>query len=149
MTTLAQIRSAWLANIWNHATIQAITTKIYNYDITLDSTFEYSKLRYNQEFNAFVYIVTKYERLGFGGTKYDEFEVEVRYYRKADVEGNNFNTVLETFETLFGLVRTQLSHTWGGTVGAYRTQESAPTLSQVTLEGVPVWLGTYKFFATN
>lgn len=149
MTTLAQVRSAWDTSIWSHASILAITDKIYDYDVTIDSTFELYKLRYNQEVNAFVYVVSKYERLGFGGTKYEEFEVNVRYYRKADVAGANHKAVYDAYETLIALVRTSLTHTWGGTVGAYRNQDSPPQISQITLEGVPVWLGTYKFFATN
>lgn len=149
MTTLAQIRAAWNTKIWTNATVTAITDKIYDYDVTTDSTFEQSKLRYNQEHNAFIYVCSKYERLGMMGTKYEEFEVDVRYYRKADVAGANHKIVLDTFETIIGLVRTELTHTWNSTVGAYRTQSSIPTISQILLEGLPVWLGNYKFFATN
>lgn len=145
MTTAAQIRSAWSTKIWTHATVTAITTKIYDFDLKIESTKEAGRLRFNQEINFFTYLVTSKERLRLMGQREQEFAVEVSYYKRADVDGSNFNDIMNVLETITGLVRTELTSSWNSTVDYYRHQGEQPTIEQITIDGVAVWLGRFVY----
>lgn len=145
MTTAAQIRTAWNAKIWTHATVTAITTKIYDFDLKIESTKEAGRLRYNQEINAFTYVVTSAERLRLMGQREQEFSVVVSYYKRADVDGSNYNDIMNVMETITGLVRTELTSSWNSTVDFYRHQPGQPQITEITIDGVPVWLGRYSY----
>jgi len=145
MTTAAQIRTAWNTKIWTHASVTSITTKIYDFDLKIESTKEAGRLRYNQEINFFTYIVTSKERLRLMGQREQEFTVEVSYYKRADVDGSNFNDIMNVLETVTGLVRTELTSSWDSTVDFYRHQSEQPSITQITIDGVAVWLGRFIY----
>lgn len=148
MSTQSQVRSAWNSAIWSNATITAITPNIFNYDVLREyqtSVKEYAALKHVQETNFITYIVSRAQRIRIMGQVEQKFSVEIRVYKEADVEGTNFNAVLDTFETIDSLVVSQLGNTWSSTVDFYSLQESAPEVTKVALDGVPVWLGTYTY----
>lgn len=146
MTTSAQVRSAWNTSVWSHSTLTSLTTKIYNYDVTTESTKEYSKFRESQEINFFTYLVSRAQRIRIMNQYEQIFTVDIRYYRKADVAGANYNTVIDAFETIDTRVVAGLTSSWGSTIDFYRIQDGPPAISQIQMEGVPVWLGIYKYF---
>lgn len=146
MSTAAQVRAAWLAAVMGHASVTSITDKIYDYDVTLESTKEFSKLRYDQALNFFLYLVTKANKVLMMGQYQETFTVEIRHVREADVPGANWKLVESAFETITGLVQTGLTGSWSNTVDYYRVQEGPPTIVAQQLEGLPVWSGSYKFF---
>ena len=154
MSTAAQVRAAWLDNIWTHATVQAYTTKIYDYDITSRSQKEAAKFRHNTSINFLTYITTRgheMKELGsIGATSalvHFNFQVEIRYYLEADSDGEGFNAVIDRLGTIDGLVVSQLGKTWDSTVDFYRPQQEPPTINLIELDGRPVWLGVYRYFA--
>lgn len=153
MSTAAQVRAAWLDNIWNHATVQAYTTKIYDYDITARSQKEAAKFYHNTSINFFSYITTRgHEVKEMGGSSLSaiahfNYQVEIRAYLQADTDGSNFSAVIDRLGTIDGLVVTQLGKTWDSTVDFYRPQQEPPTLNLIELDGRPVWLGVYRYFA--
>lgn len=146
MTTSAQVRTAWSDNIWDHTTIQALTTKIYDYDITTESTKEFTKLREDQQINCFTYVVSRAERILILNQTEHTFTVRIRYYRQADIPGVNFNDLITAFETISGLVVSELTSSWDGTVDFYRVQPEPPQISLIQMEGQPVWVGDFRYF---
>lgn len=145
MTTQAQVRSAWQISVFNNPTIQAITPKIYPYDVTKQSTKEILKFRYNQEVNFITYIVKRSQQMMIMGQIAQAFEVELSYYKVADTDGVNFNSVLDFFESLDTIVISGLGQTWGGIIDYYQTQEQSIEIEQIDLEGEAIWLGRYKY----
>ena len=153
MSTPAQIRAAWLAGIWNHATVQAYTTKIYDYDITLKSQKEAAKFRHNTLINFFTYLTTRGHQfpeiggLSSSAIVHFSYQVEIRHYLEAGTEGDNFNAVIDRLAAIDGLVVTQLGSTWDGVVDFYRPQQEPPTVTLIELDNKSVWLGVYRYFA--
>lgn len=146
MSTAAQVRAAWLADVMGNSSVTTITDKIYDYDITQESTKEYSKLRYDQQLNFFLYLVTKGSKVLMMGQTLEEFAVEIRHTREADVPGANWKAIVSAIETIVGLVQSSLGATWNDTVDYYRIQDGPLTIIGQTLENKPVWTGSYKFF---
>lgn len=146
MTTSASIRAAWLSAVFNNSSITAITDKIYAYDITLESVKEFSKLRYNQQTNFFLYLVSRAQRVRIMGQMEQIFTVEIRYSKFADVPGVGWAAVADVFETIDSLVSSGLGGSWSNTVDYYRIQDGPPSISQVEMEGLPIWTGSYKYF---
>lgn len=145
MTTNAQIRTAWNTYIWQNATIQAITDRIYDYDITVESAKEAAKLRYNQKINFFLYLVMRQSRPMIMGQHEQTFTVQVRYFKEMNVGGSHWNDVVDAFSTIDDLVISALTSTWNNTVDYYRTQDSPPALSLVTIEETSVWQGIFEY----
>lgn len=145
MTTSALVRAAWNTKIWTNATITALTAKIYDYDITTNSTKETAKFYHNQEINFITYLVNRTQRIRLMNQIEQRFSVEIRAYKKADTDGVNYNALITQFETIDALVISQLTTTWNSTMDYYTIQDSPPEISQITLEGIPVWLGKYTY----
>lgn len=145
MSTSAEIRAAWDTKIWTNTTITALTTKIYDYDITTQSTKETAKFYYNQEINFITYLVNRTQRIRLMGQVEQKFDVEIRAYKKADTEGVNYNALITQFETIDALIVSQLTGNWNSTVDYYQIQDAVPEVSLITLDGVQVWLGRYTY----
>lgn len=143
--TNATVRAAWAASVFANASITALTDKIYDYDVTLESTKEFSKLRYRQELNFFTYVVTRAERVMIMGQTEQIYTVRVRYTRQADVAGTVYKIVSDAFETIQDLARTALTTTWGSTIDFYRVRNGPPNIVQQTLENLSVWVGELDF----
>lgn len=145
MSTLAQVRAAWDTKIWANAAISAITDKIFGFDLNLVSTKEVARLRYNQEVNFFLCLITKAERLRPMGQVEQTFTAEVRYYRNIDTSGANFAVATDAIETVSSLVDSQLGATWNSTVDFPRRQEGPLTIKRDQIASNPVWVATYKY----
>lgn len=145
MTTNAQIRTAWNTYIWQNATIQAITDRIYDYDITVESAKEAAKLRYNQKINFFLYLVMRHTRPMIMGQQEQVCTVQIRYFKEFDVGGTHWKDVVDSLQAVDDLVISALTSTWNNTVDYYRTQESPPTISLVTIEETSCWQGIFEY----
>ena len=145
MSTVAQIRTAFSTYVFTNASITVLTDKIYDYDITLESTKEYSKLRYRTEINFLTYLVTRAQKPLIMGQFEQTFTVRIRYGKQADVAGSVFKAVSDVFETIQDLVQNQLGSTWNNSVDYYRVQNGPPNMEQQEIENLPVWVGTYEF----
>lgn len=129
----------------------AITTQIFDYDVTQESDTERRKFYYLQEINFFTAVTlrrpTTFE---LGGKELVEFEhqVDVNYFLEADTTGNNFNRVIDRLVTLESLVISALGGTWAGTVDFYRlTSVFAPI--EVIIDGRQVWNGRNVYTANE
>lgn len=148
MTTSAQVRAAWAAKVWSHATITAITTKIHAYDVLSiadESEAHKSKLKYAQEINSIQYTVHKMRTFEMTGKEQQLFDVNITIYRSADITGANFNAIEDTAETINTLVSSELGSTWNGTVDYYRTEDRAIEITDSRLDDVPIWIGQFKY----
>lgn len=116
MTTSAQVAAVWNTAVWQHEDIAGITTKVLNHEYTDDSEFEIDQLSENGELNFFEYVVVRGERIveigGQSNPEY-EFQVECRYTRQKDTEGEAHRAVVAAIETLCDTVRTELGASWG------------------------------------
>jgi hypothetical protein len=152
MSTSAQIETVWQAAIWNHATITAITDKIYKFLVTADSEFEYDKLTYAQKVNFFEVLTGRAQDFNetaetIGQTVRYRYTVEINYYKEVDTTGAAFIAVRDTLETIFSLVLSQLGNTWTNTVDIWRPDQAIATIANTTISNKKVWKGTYRFFA--
>ena len=156
MTTPAQVRAAWKAKVFDHATVQALTSKIYDFD--LQSLAEVSSAhlaltKFETEINFIQYQVQKRrawkQSSQSGGTKVqsEQFVVTVRYIldAKMDTSGTNYNALETNLDTICGLVNSSLGITWNGTVEYYEFQLEEATIIPELLNDVPVWVGEYQF----
>lgn len=145
MTTSAQIRSAWETAIWEHATVIAMTDRIYDYDLTFLSTKETARLRYEQEINFFQCLVSRGQELRISSQIRQLFTVSIIYARESNVDGSNYHAVIDNMETVDGLIQSQLGTTWSGTVDYYQLQNGPPTIQERLIDSKPVWVSEYKY----
>lgn len=146
MATSSQIRSAWSSLIFGDSSITALTDKIYDFEILELSTKETARLRFEQEVNFFLYLVSRAQKIRMMSQREQTFTVEVRRYLEADVAGVNYKKVIDDFEALDSLVITALTSTWNNSVDFYRTQDGPLEIRLTEIEGVSVWEGIYKYF---
>jgi hypothetical protein len=152
MTTSAQIETAWTAAIWSHATITALTDKIYKFQVTEDSEFEVAKLYYNEQVNFFEVLTGRTQRYlqtanQIGRIAEYDFIVEINYYKEIDTTGAAFTAVRDALESIFALAVTELGDTWSNTVDIWRPDPAFPTIVSTSISTKKVWKGTYRFFA--
>lgn len=152
MTIITDVEDAWNAAIWQHATIQAYTSKINKFEITTDSEKEVQLLRHNQQTN-FIEAVTKcaiiYGRTSsnIGRVATFQFTVEVNYYRELDTTGDNYRSIRDFYLELFDLVHSELSDNWTNTVDFWFPEQEAPTIVEVLINNKKCWKGTHRYFA--
>lgn len=157
MSTSSQIRSAWSSGVWSNATITAITTKIYSYDLvaSIKSKPEAASMYYNQAINFFTYTVNRTRvsqeiKGASGSAQRYEFEVIVNYYLQKDLTdaAQNYNNVIDRLETVDGIVISGLAKTWASTVSYYEMSGIlTPTL--IELDDREVWRGGYSYKAVQ
>ena len=145
MSTLATVRSAWLTNVWQNASVRALTDNIYAYNVTKESEKEVRKFFAEGAVNAIFYTVKKAQQLMLGNQVRQTFTVTISYYLDADPSSDNYNTLLDAFETIDSIVVSNLSSRWGATVDYYTTQTGPVDPSQQDLDGRPVWVGEYVY----
>ena len=149
MSTPAQVRAAWDAAIWTHATITALTTSIFDYDARAlaDVSEEHAAaLKYSQEINFFQYLVSKdreFDKISSGVTY--RHVVTIQYFKQADLYTDYYNDIEDAFETITDLVQSQLQRTWSGTVAFWDVQSGSSDIALDQIEGLPVWVGQYSF----
>jgi len=155
LSTSAAVAAAWNTAIWQHATITSITEKIHAFDIAdSESEYEDAQLRFQQEINFIQYLVVRASRFGesagiTGSVATHTYTVQVIHVREAGTDGANWAAVRNFFETLFGLVVSELGTTWAGTVDLWKPQEGPPRIDQISIDNTPCWRGLYEFSATR
>jgi len=152
MSTSATVRAAWNTKVWLHATIQALTTKIYNYDLHAmieDSTPHLAKALEDTLVNFIQYRVTKSWEFGQTGSYIFKFLVEIEYYKQANLDGTIDNSIEDAFETIAGLVASELGTSWNATVDHYEPQEGPGEIAETAIDGRTVYKGSYSFTGTQ
>lgn len=145
MSTAAQVQAAWKTAVFDHADIQAISTKAYGYAITEDSETELAALFDSQHINFFQYLVGRGQQLGTIGVVNYTYVVEVSYYRAKDPTGANWQAVRDAFDTLFARVQEGLSYTWSNTVDGWQSQQGPAEIVEGTIGVEPCWIGRFTF----
>ncbi len=147
------IRAAWKAAIFDSATIQAITSKAYQFDLLANvaSISEDAMMFHNQKINFFTYTTSRRSETGsIRGTNTSaaryQYSVRVDYHLFKDVSEPdfNFNTSIDRLEALDDLVLSELGKTWNSTVDYYELSEFRPP-SLRTLEEREFWTVGYTY----
>ena len=141
----SDVRTAWQSAVFEHATVAAVTDKVYAYDVSVESDLDAARLRYEGTINFFLYKVTRlHEPLAFGTTRYT-FTVQVEYYlQQTDASASTFNTLVDRLEVVDDLVRSELGGTWGNTVDYYQGGRPSPVTS-VRIDNLACWRGAYTY----
>jgi hypothetical protein len=145
LSTSAQVQTAWESAIWQDATILEITDAIFPFDVTTESESETGRLYSGQELNYFQYTIRRSSQIVALGQIEHQFTVDVQYTRQSSPDGDNWQLVRDTFDTLFDLVRDELGASWTNTVDFWRPQEGAAEITQITLDETLAWRGAYRF----
>lgn len=153
MSTAAQVRTAWNTNVFQQASVQALTTSIYDHELNERSIKERAKARYAQKVNCITYLVKrtpKQTQISGGSLIEYEYEVEVDYYLERDPDSSNYTAAVDAFETINGEVISTLGNTWAGTVDFSILPERAPQILDESIGSVEVWRvnQTYLGFKT-
>lgn len=150
MTTSQAIRTAWQDKIWEHKDVQSMTSRVYLYDVSIDSAFDIANLYYGAPgkyptINFFLCLVRRqHEPLIMGNTRYT-FQVQVQYYlQQEENSSNTYNTLGDRLEIVDNLVRAELTGNWDGTIDFYNG--GAPQdISVVTIDDKACWRGGFTY----
>lgn len=154
MSTSEQIRTAWLTGVLNHASIEAITSRVWTWDAAaeIDSDKERTLLMHNQEMNFFTLLVSRaqleLEARGAGQPSKLQFRVLLSYYREKSPgqADRNFNAVSDALEVADTLVRSELGPRWSNTVDWYEFAGQVET-TLTTIKERQVWRGAFEYRA--
>lgn len=142
MATIDQIRTEWETTVWADSSIvEPVLPRAY----TEESEKETAALRYQGRINFWTYTVELATQFMMANRRSDEWTVTVGYYLEHSANGDNYNLVLDKWESLYTLVRTNLGLTWGDLVGGYNHQTDPLTVEQVEIDNRKVWRFQYKF----
>lgn len=156
MSTSAQIEAAWLAAIWNHADILAITNKLIKRPQGSLSEQEYKSLYTAKRLNFIEALTSRTARNNelaniLGRATTYEYLVQVSYYKdyEDDTTGAARLEVRDFFETLHGLVVSELGNTWSNTVEVWKPQEGQPEITDLQIDNKRTWRGSFSYTATK
>lgn len=148
MTNSTDIETA-LVDLFDSATVQAITPNYFFYDVTQNSEADVDEWYHAQELNFFTVVVTRTtEMMMTGHIKY-KFYVDISYYKQADPDGSNWQNVRSAFETIHDQMLATIGRTWGDSVEFWEAQVEPPSIKQIVIDDNPTWLGTYRFIGTK
>ena len=154
MTNLpSDIRTAWDTYVWQHATVQSYTTKIYQYDVVNITQRNLADLLFNGEINFITAINVRepveqqVNKILFG------HEVLVSYYMEAKPglnRGDNYQAVIDRLTAIEDIARngTDFGSDWNNTVDFWQVAEVRPPTA-VQIAEKPVWLGSYLYVGTK
>lgn len=146
MSSAAAVRATWQSQIFDNASVTAITDKIYSRLMPVAKS-KIELLRYEQEYNFIQYIVQRFPRGGHIGKRRWEYVVEVEVYRQTDPDGSNFNACIDAQETIASLVISELGSTWDGDVDVWLDVPREPRIDEVEISGKRVIVATQEYRA--
>lgn len=154
MNTSEDVRSAWKDKVWEHKSVQAMTSRVFLYDVSVDSTFDVGNLYHATPgkyptINFFLCLVRRqHEPLIMGNTRYT-FQVQVQYYlQQEESSSNTYNTLVDRLETVDSLVRAELTGNWDNTVDFYNGGVPQD-ISVVTIDDKACWRGGFTYLGTK
>lgn len=155
MTSIATVEAVWVSNVFEHADILAITTKILDHEYQDESQTELEELYLEDtegigQLNFFEYSIGRAERIievgGQANPQY-QFDVDVQYTKTQDVEGNAPSEVRAAIEILCNTVRSEMGATWG-TLNAKTANEIIPEpIKKELVNGTPCYRHAVRFTA--
>jgi hypothetical protein len=141
---ISTIRDLFQTKIFNHATIQGITTKTFNYDIDISTDKDLNNLKHNQRINFFSYQALRsidYEITSMNGNANDygyRYEVQINYYLESENKSESFNQVIDRMEIIENLIHSELGIRWDNTVEVFR-QEGNSLPEIITIQDIECW----------
>ena len=148
MSTAAQVRAAWKSKIFDNATVQKITTSIYDQRMERDgSTSQLALLKYEQQYNWIEYTVQRFPNGGAIGQRRWEYIVTVTLHRELLPNSDNHELTLDNMETISSLVISQLGYTWNSTVDRWIDVASEPSIDELDIGGKRIVLVAQEFRA--
>jgi hypothetical protein len=154
MSTSKDVREAWSDKVWVHKDVQGMTSRVFLYDVSVDSAFNVAELYYGASgrmpsINFFLCLVRRqHEPLIMGNTRYT-FQVQVQYYlQQEESSSNTYNTLVDRLETVDTLVRTELTGSWDNTVDFYNGG-TPQDISVVTIDDKACWRGGFTYLGTK
>ena len=154
MSTSEDVRNAWKDKVWEHKSVQAMTSRVFLYDVSVDSTFDVGNLYHATPgkyptINFFLCLVRRqHEPLIMGNTRYT-FQVQVQYYlQQEESSSNTYNTLVDRLETVDSLVRAELTGNWDNTVDFYNGGVPQD-ISVVTIDDKACWRGGFTYLGTK
>lgn len=148
MSTAAQVEAAW-ADVWGAPDIEAATARVYKYAITDSSEAEIEKLLYLTKINFIQALTHRAQRFEMLGAIVYSYTVDVQYVRGKDTTGQAWTDVRDFFDTLWDVVREELSSNWTATVDYWKPQEEPAEITESEIAGEKVWVGKFQFNATK
>jgi hypothetical protein len=153
MTTLATVRSAWSDNVWANATVRAFTEQIHDFDPTQslpieDAQVQIHNTHYQTRVNCIIYLTSRTSEYLLSNQVRHLFPVLIRYYLEKDAKEDNYNTLLDRFEAIDGVVLSGLGVTWNSTVDYSSPQEGAVSVTTQVIDSRPCWVGEYTYTGT-
>jgi len=138
-TTNSSIRNAWKSLVFKHDDIATITDCIYDRRLDPLSQSELAKMYFNKEINCIEYVVSSTCIPGLcGGFRY-VYSIDITITRKADVQGLNFNRVLDTIEKILNLQVTELGTSWNDNIDYYENPANPPIIDYQNVADVPCY----------
>lgn len=154
MNTSEDVRNAWQDKVWEHKDVKAMTSRVFLYDVSIDSAFDVGNLYHGTPgryptINFFLCLVRRqHEPLIMGNTRYT-FQVQVQYYlQQEESSSNTYNTLVDRLETVDSLVRTELTGNWDDTVDFYNGGVPQD-ISVVTIDDKACWRGGFTYLGTK
>jgi hypothetical protein len=155
MTASSTIESAWNSAIWQHATVQAITSKIITRPYSTLSEKEFQSLYLDKRINFIEALTTRSQRYNetanvLGRVTQYEFRILINYYKdyESDTSGAAYGAIRNFFETLFDLVVSELGNTWDSTVDFWKPQEDQLEITDLEIDKKRTWKGSFSYTAT-
>lgn len=142
--SLSDVRDSF-DTLFSDATLQAITPKIYDYDILEDSNLDNRKYRYQQKINFFIYNITKSIEKKQFGCEQEIYNAEIKYYLEDKKNGSAQNDIRDAFETVHSKIKTVIGNTWDSSVDFYLTTDDPISVNTIDLGGRQAWVGTYNY----
>jgi hypothetical protein len=151
MTTGLAVRTAWQENIFDSATVAAMTSRVYLYDVLADTQLDASRLIHNPGdgsmplVNFMVCLVRRKQAFDPMANIDQTFEVRLTYYlQQTDVAESTYNTLADRLESIDDLVRTALTANWDNTVDYYSGGEPE-RIDVTTVDGRQCWRGAVTY----
>lgn len=139
MSTAAQVRTVWNTNVFQHASIQAVTTKIYDREMRKDGLkSQLALLKQDQTINFIEYIATRHPDGGEIGSRRYLYTVAVNVYRELGKDSTGYTQALDTFEAIDARIIAGLGLTWSGTVDFASQEFDGPSTEEIEIEGKTV-----------
>lgn len=148
MSTAAEVETVW-DDVWQSVDIAAITGRIYKYAITDSSEAEIEKLLYLTKINFIQALTHRAQRFEMIGAIVYSYLIDVQYVRGKDTTGQAWTDVRDFFDTLWSVVRSELTANWTNTVDYWRPQEAPAEITEGEIAGEKVWIGKFQFNATK
>ena len=149
-TASSDVRDAWRSLVWTHDSVLDITDKVYLQDVLVESELDFARLCFEGRVNFFTCRVQRRTEPRLGGQTRYTFRVSVDYYlQQTDVPESTYNVVEDRLGVVDGLVISELTTDWNGTVDYY-TGATPLEIKPVPIGGRQCWRGglVYTAFKT-